>query len=57
MVLTNVNMKPGSKVYMLGVKRPLNVKADANGTLHIAWPKDLPCKYAWTIKIEGSPKA
>ncbi len=56
LVLTNVNMKPGSKVYMLGVKRPLKVRTDMNGAIYIAWPKTLPCKYAWTIKIEGTTK-
>ncbi len=56
LVLTNVNIKPGSKVYMLGDTRPLNVSKDSEGKLHIVWPTTLPCKYAWTIKIEGKAK-
>ncbi|MEY3178957.1 MAG: hypothetical protein RJB42_1198, partial [Bacteroidota bacterium] len=55
--LTNVSVSKGSKIYMLGVKRPLNYKVDSNGNLSIDWPTNLPCKYAWTIKIEGTPKA
>ena len=54
--LANVSVKKGSKVYMLGVNRPLNYKVDSNGNLSIDWPTTLPCKYAWTIKIEGAPK-
>jgi alpha-L-fucosidase len=55
--LTNVSVKEGSKIYMLGVKRPLSYKVDNNGNLSIDWPANLPCKYAWTIRIEGNPKA
>lgn len=56
LVLNNVNMAPESKVYMLGIKRPLKVKTAADGSIRITWPKTLPCKYAWTIKIEGNTK-
>lgn len=56
LVLNNVNLIPGTKVYMLGVKQPLNVETAADGSIHIAWPKQLPCKYAWTIKLQGSTK-
>ncbi|MFZ9588795.1 MAG: alpha-L-fucosidase [Chitinophagaceae bacterium] len=55
--LTNVSVSKGSKIYMLGVKRPLTYKVDSNGNLSIDWPTNLPCKYAWTIKIEGTPRA
>jgi alpha-L-fucosidase len=55
--LANVSVKKGSKIFMLGVERPLTYKEDSNGNLIIDWPKALPCKYAWTIKIEGTPKA
>jgi len=54
--LHNVDLKRGSNIYMLGANKPLKYKADASGSLHIEWPKDLPCKYAWTLKITGSPK-
>jgi alpha-L-fucosidase len=56
LVLHNVDLKRGSNIYMLGANKPLKYKADASGSLHIEWPKDLPCKYAWTLKITGSPK-
>ena len=56
LVLHNVDLKRGSAIYMLGVNTPLKYKADSGGSLHIEWPKELPCKYAWTLKITGSPK-
>ena len=55
--LTNVAVKKGTKIYMLGVNRPLSFMIDSNGNLIIDWPSNLPCKYAWTIRIEGNAKA
>lgn len=56
LVLHNVDLKRGSAMYMLGLNKPLKYKADADGSLRIEWPKELPCKYAWALKITGSPK-
>lgn len=56
-VIKNIQINPGSKVYMLGVKKPVKLKSDAKtGTLSLNWPKELPCEHAWVFKIEGAPK-
>jgi alpha-L-fucosidase len=56
LVLSSITVKKGSKMYMLGIKKPLKYTIHDNETISIDWPSSLPCNYAWTIKIEGSPK-
>lgn len=51
LVLTEVQPKDGSKVYMLGVNKPLEW-TKSNGSVVVKLPTDLPCKYAWTLKIQ-----
>ena len=53
LMLKTVEVKQGSKIYMLGLKNPLEYTVDESGNLRIKWPSQLPCKYAWTIRIEG----
>ena len=53
LMLKTVEVKKGSKIYMLGLKNPLEYTVDESGNLRIKWPSQLPCKYAWTIRIEG----
>ena len=53
LMLKTVEVKQGSKIYMLGLKNPLEYTVDESGNLQIKWPSQLPCKYAWTIRIEG----
>ena len=56
-VLKNIQITPGTKVHMLGVKKSIKHTHDNNaGTLTLEWPKKLPCDHAWVFKIEGTPK-
>ena len=56
-VLKNIQITPGTKVHMLGVKKPIKHAHDNNaGTLTLEWPKKLSCDHAWVFKIEGAPK-
>ncbi|MEY3349985.1 MAG: hypothetical protein RIQ50_96, partial [Bacteroidota bacterium] len=48
LMLKTVEVKQGSKIYMLGLKNPLEYTVDESGNLRIKWPSQLPCKYAWT---------
>jgi alpha-L-fucosidase len=47
-----VKPKPGSKIFMLGVKNPLAWKAVGDG-IEVTMPDSLPCDYAWTLKIQS----
>jgi alpha-L-fucosidase len=53
--ITSIQPVKGSKIYMLGVKEPLTWKEDAGATV-VTLPSQLPCDYAWTLKIEGASK-
>jgi alpha-L-fucosidase len=56
-VLKNIQVKAGSKIKMLGVKKGISHQHDAKeGTLTLNWPKELPCDHAWVFKIEGASK-
>jgi len=56
-VLKNIQVKAGSKIKMLGVKKGISHQHDAReGTLTLNWPKELPCDHAWVFKIEGASK-
>jgi alpha-L-fucosidase len=48
--IKQVKPKPGSQIYMLGVKEKLNWKAVGDG-VEVTLPDSLPCDYAWTLKI------
>ncbi|WP_449439251.1 alpha-L-fucosidase [Pedobacter steynii] len=56
LVLTAVQPKDGSKVYMLGVNKPLEW-TKSNGSVVVKLPAELPCKYAWTLKMQSSSDA
>lgn len=49
--LSTVAPKAGSKVFLLGLSKPL-VWKKADGVTVITLPESLPGKYAWTIKME-----
>ena len=53
LVLTAVQPKEGSKVYMLGVNKPLEWTKN-NDSVVVKLPTELPGKYAWTLKIQSS---
>lgn len=53
LVLTAVQPKEGSKVYMLGVNKPLEWTKN-NDSVVVKLPTELPSKYAWTLKIQSS---
>lgn len=57
LVLNNIEVKKGAKIKLLGLKKPLPYRVDENGVLKIQWPETLPCKYAWTVRVEGKVKA
>lgn len=50
--LTSVQPKQGSKVYMLGVSKPLSW-TKSGGTVTIKLPEELPGKYTWALKIQN----
>lgn len=50
--LTSVQPKPGSKVYMLGVSKPLSWTKNGNAVT-IKLPENLPGKYTWALKIQN----
>jgi alpha-L-fucosidase len=47
----------GSKIYLLGLKKPLKWTTAADGSIDIALPAKVPGQHAWTFKIMGTPKA
>jgi alpha-L-fucosidase len=47
----------GSKVYLLGLKKPLKWTTATDGSIDIALPASVPGQHAWTFKIMGTPKA
>jgi alpha-L-fucosidase len=59
LLLTTVQPRTSSKIYMLGVADPLQWNYDAARGLAITIPEKLqnegarPCQYAWTFKIES----
>jgi alpha-L-fucosidase len=50
--LTSVQPKAGSKIYLLGVSKPLTWTKNGNAVT-VKLPENLPCKYAWTLKIQN----
>lgn len=50
--LTSVQPKPGSKVYMLGVSKPLSWTKNGDAVT-IKLPENLPGKYTWALKIQN----
>ncbi len=50
--LTSVQPKTGSKIYMLGVSKPLSWTKNGDSIM-IKLPKELPGKYTWTLKIQN----
>lgn len=56
-VLKNIQVSPGSKIKMLGVKKSISHQHDIKeGTLTLNWPTKLPSDHAWVFKIEGGSK-
>ena len=53
--LQSIKARKGSKIRLLGYDQPLQWKTGKDG-LHIELPAELPGKYAWVLKIEGSQK-
>jgi alpha-L-fucosidase len=49
--IKQVKPKPGSKIFMLGVKEQLAWKAAGDG-IDVTIPSSLPCDYAWSLKIQ-----
>ena len=55
---TQVKPKQGSQIYMLGVGQPLEWTTEGNTTdvtmpQTLLDPKNLPCEYAWVLKVEN----
>ncbi|SMD08897.1 alpha-L-fucosidase [Pedobacter nyackensis] len=50
--LSSIQPKEGSKIYMLGVDKPLTWRKN-NGSFTVKLPAELPCKYAWVLKIQN----
>ncbi len=50
--ITTVSPVKGSRIYMLGVKRQLTWRKDGDAVV-IKLPAQLPCEYAWALKING----
>ncbi|TCC97444.1 alpha-L-fucosidase [Pedobacter psychroterrae] len=51
LLLTSVQPKTGSKIYMLGVNKPLSWTKNGDA-ITIKLPEQLPGKYTWTLKIQ-----
>lgn len=50
--LTSIQPKTGSKIYMLGVSKPLSWTKNGD-SITIKLPEELPGKYTWTLKIQN----
>jgi alpha-L-fucosidase len=50
--LTSVQPKEGSKIYLLGVRKPLTWSKNGDAVT-VKLPDNLPCKYAWVLKIKS----
>lgn len=58
-VLRDVTLEPGARVSMLGMKGTFSwEQKDKNVSIAIPriYPDELPCQYAWTLKIETARK-
>ena len=52
LTLSSVQPKEGSKIYMLGVDKPLTWTKNKDAIV-VKLPAELPCKYAWVLKIQN----
>ena len=50
--ISTVSPDKGSKIYMLGVERLLTWRKTGNAIV-VKLPNQLPCEYAWVLKIRG----
>ena len=50
--LTTILPEKDSKIYMLGIREPLSWRKDS-GDIIVRLPSQLPCEYAWVLKING----
>jgi alpha-L-fucosidase len=53
--LTSILPVKNSKIYMLGIKKPLSWRKESADII-VRLPSELPCEYAWVLKIAGRNK-
>ena len=53
--LTTIHPTKKSTIYMLGVNSPLSWRTEGNAIV-VKLPAQLPCEYAWVLKITGYSK-
>ncbi|WP_083332043.1 alpha-L-fucosidase C-terminal domain-containing protein [Pedobacter antarcticus] len=51
MKISSIHPKAGSKIYLLGIDKPLTW-TKSNGGFTVKLPAELPGKYAWVLKIQ-----
>ena len=52
LTINSIKSKPNAKVFMLGVKQPLKAVINPDGSTTVTLPAQLPCEYAWTVRLE-----